>query len=801
MIMRAVAIIPILGTVLPAAAAFVAIVPNLATSFAPNTAGFVAGPESSPSSSRAAPSSLLLSSPSSSDGSSPPRSSLPFFAASPMLRQQQQQQQQPQTAATVTLRLPLGTIFDGRDYIFVTESNVRSYEWTTREADLLMDDLIDAASLGGGGGRGGGGGGSGPTGLGLRAVPDIPTSDWDPNVYGLGNRYDVYDGQQRLVTLNLLLAGLRDSFRREADGLSSSRLAGGGGGGGGGDGKGGKRAVALAATAHEISGMLMPTKVRKSEVLRITLRRRDNVILERILMGGGGGDDDDDDSTTPDKYPQMSKEGRAALLSTLSPANSRILHNFVHLSNRLTSLTTRERLRLLDYVVERVHLLVCIPETSRIARNIVLSQQGRRRGMDNEPIDDFKGLVCFRYTLDEDDMYRTFDSWDALASEPVMSTGGTTRDDSAPAAIVGAIGSVGRDVLSSACLLRASASLRTKIRSSRDRGGGDEVYEWERWLRRQLYMRNDVSHNEVRQSDDDSAEQQQRQQLPSWQGKDFFVEEIAPASIALYKFRTGLWDGFVFLSKTTTRKQRDTTIARLNFLRDIALGVTSAKEAEIVILELLLRVEHGDDSSLSRYLDDILPLIEKTALWMALMRPSSMQRHARVFALLDSMDDFDSVGGLGMAKAMGDNERVVSSLREAMNLYEFGASIGGKRLAGAILKRMNAHLMIEEKKNVPDGGSDAAVVDVIEPNWTSEEGERVANRIGNLALVSSSALPAPRNRRAKKSSGSLWESKVKRYKKEPWILTRQVAEFDQWNVDAVHDQQGDVLSLMDLVWS
>jgi hypothetical protein len=36
------------------------------------------------------------------------------------------------------------------------------------------------------------------------------------------------------------------------------------------------------------------------------------------------------------------------------------------------------------------------------------------------------------------------------------------------------IQSVGRDVLSSACLLCASAALRTKIRSSRERGGAND---------------------------------------------------------------------------------------------------------------------------------------------------------------------------------------------------------------------------------------------------------------------------------------------------------------------------------------
>jgi len=163
------------------------------------------------------------------------------------------------------------------------------------------------------------------------------------------------------------------------------------------------------------------------------------------------------------------------LLSNLSPANSRIFHNFVHLTNCLTSLTTRECLRLLDFVVERVHLLVCIPEASRIARNIVLCQQGRRMGMDNEPIDDFKGLVCFRYTLDENEMYRTFDHWDVLAADLPKKADGTNGTLTSSTITNVKIQSVGRDVLSSACLLCASAALRTKIRSSRERVGGQMI--------------------------------------------------------------------------------------------------------------------------------------------------------------------------------------------------------------------------------------------------------------------------------------------------------------------------------------
>ncbi|KAL7436544.1 hypothetical protein ACHAXH_002934 [Discostella pseudostelligera] len=691
------------------------------------------------------------------------------------------------TTATVTHRLPLGTIFDGRDYIFVTESNVRTYEWTIRECDLLFEDLMDAASL------------SLLDGVStattttttnnvvapitdyeLSQIVIVTTSDWDSNAYGIGSRYDVHDGQQRLVTLNLLLASLRDSFLVEANELHR--------GGNGGMMGGGKRAVALFATAQEIAGMLMPTKVRKLDSL---------------------------------------------LLSNLSPANSRIFHNFVHLSRRLSTLSTRERLRLLDYIVERVHLLVCVPETSRIARNIVLNQQGRRKGMDNEPIDDFKGLVCFRYTLEEEDMYRTFDAWDVLAADGSIATAtaasvnGEDDEDTAMTTTSRIVKSVGREILSSACLLRASAALRTKIRSSRDRGGGDEVYELERWLRNELMVRNNQRSSSLITTR--VEEKDKMNELPEhWQGKDFFVEEIEPASLALYKFRAGLWDGFGFLSKTTTKKedssnlmtkkQRDTTIARLNFLRDLTLGVSAANEAEVVVLEYLLRAEHDfktrvgnddDDNNsghtnnrmLSRNLDEILQLIEKWTLWMAVTRPSSLQRQSRIFSLLDAMDDLDSVGGFGLLTKSSTAARMGTSLREGMNEYEFGASAAGKRLAVAILKRLNSHLMIEEKKNIPDCTGDAPKVEPILSEWSSEEErDEWAHRIGNMALVSSSATSS-RNSRAKKSSDLMWEAKSKRYKKEPWVMTRQLADSEQWDVNSIQDQQKDILSLMDLVWS
>ena len=199
--------------------------------------------------------------------------------------------------------------------------------------------------------------------------------------------------------MNLLLASLRDSFQLEASTSSD--------GGSGGNNNNTKRSVALKATANEISSMLLPRKVRKEDVKRITLRKRDNILLEKILVhnlddeeeDNDNDEQQDDDSATIippiNTWSNLSPKQKSTLLTPLSNANARIFHNFLHLSQRLSLLTTRERLRLLDYIVERVYLLVCIPETSRIARNIVMSQG--RKGMDNEAVDDFKGLVCFRY--------------------------------------------------------------------------------------------------------------------------------------------------------------------------------------------------------------------------------------------------------------------------------------------------------------------------------------------------------------------------------------------------------------------
>jgi len=227
---------------------------------------------------------------------------------------------------------------------------MRGYEWTMKEAEELLDDLVDASSIGRFGSNAGGGK---EADYELSQIVIVPM-EWDQEKYGLGQKYDVHDGQQRLVTLCLMLAALRESFRGDDD---------------------------MAGTVTELANMLNPPKVRKDDILRIQLRNRDNQMLSRLLKSEMNDADE----------VSIGKELRNA--KSMSVANRHVLENYGRFLFRLKSFTNEERVKLLDFLSMRVHMLVCVPDTPSIARNIVMSQG---KGMDNEPIDDFKGLVCFR---------------------------------------------------------------------------------------------------------------------------------------------------------------------------------------------------------------------------------------------------------------------------------------------------------------------------------------------------------------------------------------------------------------------
>lgn len=614
---------------------------------------------------------------------------LPFFATI--------QPEAKEGTASITTRLPLGKIFDSRDYIFSTATNVRSYEWTLKEAEELLDDLIDATMGIFGNGM--------SKSYELSQIVLVPM-EWDRDAYGLGGKFDVHDGQQRLVTLCLLIAALRDAFDNDGS---------------------------MEDTVIELSNMLSPPKTRKKDVLRIELNKRDNEVLSRIL----NNEQAEIETDLKPKFKKMSK------------ANKMIYDNYTKFKERIGSMTKDERLKLLDFLVENVYMLVCVPENSTIARSLVMSQG---KGKDNEPIDDFKGLVCFRYNENESDMYKTFDAWDVLASMPDLDNG-----------------SVGRTAVADACLLRASAEMRNKIRKS------DQVYSFERWLR------HDIIENKH-------------------EGHVFYKMKIEPASLYLGQYREGEFDLFGFYPRNKGTKAWKKITMRLRFLRDMTNNIASTKEVEMIVLELLLRTGAMDGNKKKAMilsdLDDYLDKVEVLAMWMALTRPSPSERYEKVFAYLDAID-------AGKNKISAISEEDKSSLREALVVSEFGSNTSGKKIATAILKRLNAHVLAQNGNE--DAVSDTAdtYLESILPlkatkkawgeDWPDQdERNKWVDRLGNLALISDKATA-----RERKMS---FDEKKKRFRAEVWPLTSGLNDLSAWNSDNLVKQLASTVALIDQIW-
>mmetsp|Transcript_59873 Transcript_59873/g.117438 ORF Transcript_59873/g.117438 Transcript_59873/m.117438 type:complete len:602 (+) Transcript_59873:129-1934(+) len=291
-------------------------------------------------------------------------------------------------ALTVT-RVPLGSIFNSeRDYCFTTRSNIRSYEWTTAEAEELFDDLWNAAFR------------EEVQEFELNSIIIMPRA-WDKKEYGKGNIYDVHDGQQRLVTLSLLFAALRDYFQHliSKQGSASEQQ--------------------VSEQVLDLGKMLKPDKVRKGEIFRIQLREKDNHVLKNIL-----------ESISPE-LPKLSN-------SRLSSTECCIIENYEHFANACSEQLTPESANTFyDYLVENVYLLVSVPRSTRIARSLIM---GQGKGKNTELVDEFKAVVCFGNVDDEKDQDAALEEWNTLSDE------------------------VGRDLLQSTCLLLAQGKLRKQAR-------------------------------------------------------------------------------------------------------------------------------------------------------------------------------------------------------------------------------------------------------------------------------------------------------------------------------------------------
>ncbi|CAJ1946582.1 unnamed protein product [Cylindrotheca closterium] len=632
---------------------------------------------------------------------------LPFFASSSATEKVKEGR------ASITDRLPIGKLFDSRDYIFNTASNVRGYEWTIKETEELVDDLLDACS--------------GALAMGesrqdyeLSQIVLIPM-EWDQDALGLGSRYDVHDGQQRLVTLSLLFASMRERFQ-QLEGMED--------------------------TVTELAEMLKPPKTRKEEILRVEMNPRDNVILTNILSSNTN---------------MVSKLANATTqeLSKLSTPNQRIVQNYNHIASRMQTLEKDELLELLDFIIEKVYLLVCVPESAAIARNIVM---GQGKGKDHEIIDDFKGLVCYRYTPEEKEMYKAFDAWDAMSSSVIDLEAGV----------------VGRKTVSDACLMRATTSLKQKIASRK------QLLALEQWLRKEMEAKSIV-------------------------GSEFYNTEIQPASLVLGQFREGVLQPFGFSKSGKIMKSWPSIELRLNFLREMIQGIPATKEVEMVVLDLGLRAGGGGGNK-ALTLDKVeryLGAAEQLVLYFALVRPTAREKYEKCFALLEAIDTEISRGSSSSGKLGVLNEDDTLAMYTAISLNSLGSNAAGKRLCLALLKRLNTSVLLQRDPEKANGDSAEAIapsacyLEPVLPNKATKKGwgdvwpdkatrDVWTHRLGNQCLVSK---PAPT-----KVIKLPFSEKKGRYAAELWPLTAKLCEREVWDDIAIKESSATIVGLMKSIW-
>ncbi|KAL7530022.1 LOW QUALITY PROTEIN: hypothetical protein ACHAXR_003276 [Thalassiosira sp. AJA248-18] len=92
----------------------------------------------------------------------------------------------------------------------------------------------------------------------------------------------------------------------------------------------------------------------------------------------------------------------------------RILEVYEHFHKIIKDLGSDETLKLGDQIYDFVYIIMCFPSDTKIARNIVM---GQSKGKNTEPVDIFKGMVCFSKTDGDDMQDQILEDWNSLADE------------------------------------------------------------------------------------------------------------------------------------------------------------------------------------------------------------------------------------------------------------------------------------------------------------------------------------------------------------------------------------------------
>jgi hypothetical protein len=583
----------------------------------------------------------------------------------------------------------LTRIFNGeREYLFTTRRNVRSFEWTTAEIEDLFESILCLEEQ---------------DELELNAITILPSSMSDEQQLQIGRTsqiYDVHDGQQRLVSLCLLLAALRDNLLLWGDKYDDD--------------------------AREVSRAIYPVKSRWQAVNRIYLRDK-NSYLNLILSKK------DVDGKIAKKLQFPTPRHR----KHLPPSDRLIVEAYEYFCKRIEEMGPRQALEvLLENFMSKVYLLVCIPANTRIARNIVM---GMGKGKNLEPVDEFKGMVCFNSIKDESRQDEVLEQWNSLCEQ------------------------VGRHNVESACVLFAQIFMRKPVQ----RNGEVDLME--------VFLKKYMEDNADNQCD----------------GKYIFEEKIVPVSRTLQDFR----DGHIALVVGKSVEEWPS----LRFLLS-ACTIATAKEVELTVLFLLIHWQSSVDTTEKLKIQQQLRQLEGIALWMMVAKPKRAERLKRCFEIMERCSTNEEVRNqtrcpLELTKE--ERAKVLDTLHE----NEFGSSPSGSKVARILLDRLNEFELVQSHQGHINPIEATLQLEHILPqkyqkewgnSWDATIADEWMHRLGNLALLNQKA-------NAMISNGP-FSKKKKHLEASPYPLTKRIAKSQTWDLDAVQQHHNTILRLSSSVW-
>ena len=501
----------------------------------------------------------------------------------------------------------------------------------------------------------------------------------------------MHDGQQRLITLSLLIAAMRDNFAstwHNDDDMT---------------------------TEEHLSKMVMPTKGRKKDVLRIVMRPRDGQLLGKLL-----------NSTGDFRDLPIAKERQE-----FSAVDSRIAKVYEHFFDRIRQLGKDKSEDLLDYLEGDVFLLVSTPKDAKMARNFVV---GQNRGKNFEPVDEMKGLVCFAHTADEVSQDNVLNKWQELED------------------------TVGRKCLEASCIALSQGELREAAR----RNGETDLFA--KYLRKATASRN-------------------------CDGEKLFDDMIQPAAEELKALREGRVDYARGIRNPPS----------FSFLDWAATEIPTSKEIEPVVLAILMKLRNDPTKSETEFWNGKLNQLERVALWMMLAKPKLPARRKKCFHIMQHLDDS---AALQAALELSDDDKAM--MRQNLDKQEFGKTTSGRKVATALLLRLNEHQLLENNQATQIQAMESTLqVEHVLPQkystnqawtegWDAAHAIAWVHRLGNLALLNQKT-------NSKISNGS-FSSKKPHLGESAYPLTRESAKVESWNAEAVARSHLDLCRLAFEVW-